>query len=119
MTACPDPGSLRSRMPGRGGLPTAGSIFRLVRGVRKTLPREFMARAVAQTSVGTSNQPIRYGTITTADGRDLAELMVRNGLAMVRGFNVAEEGADKIQKLKELEAEAKAEKRGAWKLSHW
>ena len=90
-----------------------------VKFIRKTLPREFMARAVAQTSVGASNQPIRYGTITTADGRDLAELLVRNGLAMVRGFNVAEEGADKIQKLKELEVEAKAEKRGAWKWSHW
>ncbi|MBP7275592.1 MAG: thermonuclease family protein [Kiritimatiellae bacterium] len=89
-----------------------------VKFVRKTLPREFVARAVDQDTVGTSNQPVRYGTITTADGRDLAELLVQNGFAIIRGFNVAEEGADKIQKLKELELEAKTEKRGAWKLSH-
>jgi endonuclease YncB( thermonuclease family) len=60
-----------------------------------------------------------YAIIVTADGRDLNELLVENGLARIYGTRtVLYDGRDSrayLAKLAELEAKAKLFKRGAWR----
>ncbi len=61
-----------------------------------------------------------YCIILTADGRDLNELLVENGLARIYCTRtVLFDGRDSrayLARLKELEEIAKSEKRGAWRL---
>ncbi len=60
-----------------------------------------------------------YALVYTADGRDLAELLVRNGLARIYGTRTpTPDGRDSRayrRRLKELEAQAKRQQVGAWK----
>jgi endonuclease YncB( thermonuclease family) len=59
-----------------------------------------------------------YAIVVTSDGRDLNELLVSAGLARIYGTRTPlPDGGDSreyLAHLRELEAEAKAAKRGAW-----
>lgn len=59
-----------------------------------------------------------YALVVTADGRDLNELLVSNGLARIYGTRTPlPDGRDSrayLARLRELEGEAKAAKRGGW-----
>ncbi|MEQ1851464.1 MAG: thermonuclease family protein, partial [Chthoniobacteraceae bacterium] len=61
-----------------------------------------------------------YCMITTAEGRDLNELLVENGLARIYGTRTPlPDGRDSRTyraRLAELEKQAKAAKKGAWRL---
>jgi endonuclease YncB( thermonuclease family) len=67
---------------------------------------------------GRSKLPRYYAIVTAAEGRDLAELLVSAGLARIYGTRTPlPDGRDSrayLAHLAELEAEAKAAKRGAW-----
>jgi len=62
-----------------------------------------------------------YCIIITAEGRDLNELLVENGLARIYGVRTTlPDGRDSrkyLAQLAELEAKAKVAKRGAWRFS--
>ena len=47
-------------------------------------------------------------------GQDLGELLVANGLARIHGMGIRGKTWEEVERLKALEAQAKAEKRGAW-----
>ena len=72
-----------------------------------------------QSALGRSALGRNYVIIITADGRDLNELLVENGLARIYGTKTALfDGRDSkkyVARLAELEAKAKAEKRGGWR----
>ena len=59
-----------------------------------------------------------YALVFTADGSDLAELLVRNGLARIYGTRTRlPDGRDSrtfLAHLSELEAQAKTARRGGW-----
>ena len=62
-----------------------------------------------------------YCIILTAEGRDLNELLIENGLARIYGTRTTlYDGRDSrkyLARLAELEAQAKREKRGAWRFT--
>jgi len=86
------------------------------RFTRNALSRPFTITTRWQDALGSTPLGRQYGMVTV-DGRDLAELLVENGLARIHGINVAGIGAEKVAKLKALEAEAKKARRGAWRYS--
>jgi endonuclease YncB( thermonuclease family) len=55
----------------------------------------------------------KYGTVTV-NGQDLAEMLVANGLARIHGVGIGGETREEVARLRALEAQAKAEGRGAW-----
>ena len=55
----------------------------------------------------------KYGIVSVGD-KDLAELLVANGLARIHGMGIGGKTWEEVERLKALEAQAKAEKRGAW-----
>ena len=59
-----------------------------------------------------------YAIVATADGKDLNELLVSNGLARIYGTRTplpdGRDSREYLAHLRELENEAKAAKRGAW-----
>ena len=55
----------------------------------------------------------KYG-IVSVGGQDLAELLVANGLARIHGMGIGGKTWEEVERLKALEAQAMAEKRGAW-----
>jgi endonuclease YncB( thermonuclease family) len=57
----------------------------------------------------------KYGIVSVGD-QDLAELLVANGLARIHGMGIGGQTWEEVERLKGLEAEAKAEGRGAWGL---
>lgn len=65
-----------------------------------------------QNAMGSSKLRREYGLVK-ANGVDLAESLVANGLARIHGVDVANDEKE-IQRLKQLEAQAKAQRRGAW-----
>lgn len=64
----------------------------------------------------------RYAAMVEVGGEDVGELLVREGLARVKGFRaVLPDGTsakEQIAKLKRLEREAKRERKGAWAYSN-
>ena len=74
-----------------------------------------------RSALGRSALGRNYVIIITADGRDLNELLVENGLARIYGTKTALfDGRDSkkyVARLAELEAKAKAEKRGGWRFT--
>ncbi len=62
-----------------------------------------------------------YCVIVTADGRDLNELLVENGLARIYGTRTELfDGGDSrayLARLAQMEAEAKRDRRGAWRFT--
>ena len=57
----------------------------------------------------------KYG-IVSVGGQDLAELLVANGLARIHGMGIGGQTWEEVERLRGLEAKAKAEGRGAWGL---
>ena len=55
----------------------------------------------------------KYGIVSVGD-QDLAEMLVANGLARIHGMGISGKTWDEVERLKVLEAKAKAEGRGAW-----
>ena len=55
----------------------------------------------------------KYGIVSVGD-KDLAEMLVANGLARIHGMGIGGKTWEEVERLKALEAQAKAEKRGAW-----
>ena len=55
----------------------------------------------------------KYGIVSVGD-KDLAELLVVNGLARIHGMGIGGQTWAEVERLKALEAQARAEKRGAW-----
>jgi len=87
---------------------------------KKVLSKPFTVQTRWHKALGRSNQPRWYSQIITADGEDLADELVRNGLARIYGTKtVLPDGRDSktyIIALQALQEEAKAAKAGGWGL---
>jgi len=87
----------------------------------KQLATPFTVYTRWRSALGRSALGRVYCIIITADGRDLNELLVENGLARIYGTRtVLYDGRDSrkyLAKLAELEARAKLFKRGAWRFA--
>ena len=85
----------------------------------KRLTAPFTVWTRWRSALGRSDLGRVYCIIITADGRDLDELLVENGLARIYGTRTAlYDGRDSrkyLARLAELEAKAKLFKRGAWR----
>ena len=57
----------------------------------------------------------KYGIVSVGE-QDLAELLVANGLARIHGMGIGGQTWAEVERLKGLEAKAKAEGKGAWGL---
>jgi endonuclease YncB( thermonuclease family) len=57
----------------------------------------------------------KYGFVGIG-GQDLAELLVANGLARIHGMGIGGQTWEEVERLKGLEAKAKADGKGAWGL---
>ena len=87
----------------------------------KRLAAPFTVYTRWRSALGRSELGRVYCIITTAEGRDLNELLVENGLARIYGTRTPlYDGRDSrayLAKLAELEAKAKLFKRGAWRFA--
>lgn len=85
---------------------------------KNVLSKPFTVRTRWHTALGRSKLPRYYAMVTTADGKDLAELLVSNGLARIYGSRTPlPDGSDSrtyLAKLSAVEAQAKAAHRGGW-----
>jgi endonuclease YncB( thermonuclease family) len=88
--------------------------------VRTLLQRPFVLETVWATAGGSGREP-RYDVLIEVDGRNLAEILVTEGLARVKGVGRAlptgEKSRDYMDRLTALEAEAQAKRIGAWSTS--
>lgn len=84
---------------------------------REQLAKPFSITTRWQNALGNSKLGRQYGAITVS-GQDLGELLVANGLARIHGVSVGGIGKERVDRLKALEAQAKAQRRGAWALTH-
>ena len=89
---------------------------------RKRLEKPFTLHTRWRNALGRSKQARHYAMIITADGKDLAKELVRNGLARIYGTRTVtwdnRLSKSYLAELAELEAEAKREKQGGWALDH-
>ena len=85
--------------------------------VQDKLKEPFTVFTRKASGLGSSKIERFYSFVQTKDG-DLGELLVANGLARVHGTKAAPPGAksstEEIQKLQDLEQQAKQAKRGGW-----
>jgi endonuclease YncB( thermonuclease family) len=86
----------------------------------KQLSKPFTVWTRWRSALGRSALGRVYCIIITAEARDLNELLVENGLARIYGTRTtlfdSRTSAQYLARLAELEAQAKKEKRGAWRL---
>jgi endonuclease YncB( thermonuclease family) len=86
---------------------------------RKVLEKPFTVMTRWHKALGRSKQDRFYCMILTAEGKDLAELLVANGLARVYGTKITlwdgRLSKDYVKKLEAIEAEAKNRAVGGWK----
>lgn len=82
---------------------------------RNALKDGFSVRTRWQGVFGGEKTARKYGIVTVPEG-DLAEMLVANGLARIHGMGIGGKTWEEVERLKVLEAEAKAAKRGAWGL---
>lgn len=80
---------------------------------RKFLRNGFEIRTRWQGVFGNERSTRKYG-IVTAGGRDLAEMLVANGLARIHGMGIGGKTWDEVERLKALEQTARAAGKGAW-----
>ena len=84
----------------------------------RTLAKPFTIHTAFASALGRSPGGRVYAFVTTADGKDLARLLVENGYARAYGTKRTRPdgtGVEEIQKaLQDLEAEAMLEHRGVW-----
>jgi endonuclease YncB( thermonuclease family) len=89
---------------------------------KRALAKPFTTYTRWRRALGRSANWRYYAIIVTADGHDLNELLVSNGLARIYGTRTAlPDGRDSrtyLAHLHELENEARAAKRGAWGKMH-
>ncbi|MEA3208539.1 MAG: hypothetical protein QOE70_1596 [Chthoniobacter sp.] len=85
---------------------------------REVLSKPFTVQTRWHKALGRSKWDRWYCQIVTADGKDLAEELVRNGLARIYGTRtILPDGRDSktyLLNLKTIEDQAKAAKRGGW-----
>src|SRR5205814_10039808 len=85
---------------------------------KRALAKPFTTYTRWRRALGRSSIWRYYAIVVTADGRDLNELLVSNGLARIYGTRTAmRDGRDSrtyLAHLRELETQAKAARRGAW-----
>ena len=84
---------------------------------RQLLMNPFSVKTRWQKALGSSHLQRNYGFVEVAGTNDLAELLVKNGLARIHGVGVAGLTQEELVRLHALEAQAKAEKLGAWGLA--
>ena len=88
---------------------------------RELLARPFTLHTALAAAPGRSGRPRVYGMITLADGRDLAAVLVTEGLARNHGVQRTRpdgrEGEEYARHLDDLELAAAMERRGAWQHS--
>ena len=80
---------------------------------QKVLNDGFDVQTRWQGVFGGANAARQYG-IVMVDGEDLADLLVANGLARIHGTGIGGQTWEKVERLRELEAESKAAGLGAW-----
>jgi endonuclease YncB( thermonuclease family) len=80
---------------------------------RHLMAQPFSVKTRWQRALGSSHLHRTYGFVR-AGGRDLAEVLVENGLARIHGVGVSGLTQTELERLRALEAKAKADKRGAW-----
>ena len=89
---------------------------------RQALSKPFTIYTRWRRALGRSRLLRYYAMIIRADGRDLNELLVSNGLARIYGTRTplpdGRTSREYLAHLAELEAEAKAARRGAWGKAH-
>ena len=83
---------------------------------QKVLNDGFDVQTRWQGVFGGANAARQYG-IVMVDGEDLADLLVANGLARIHGTGIGGQTWEKVERLRELEAESKAAGLGAWGIS--
>lgn len=83
---------------------------------QEALKGGFSIRTRWQGVIGGGERATRKYGIVSVGGQDLAELLVANGLARIHGMGIGGKTWEEVERLKALEAQAKAEKRGAWGL---
>ena len=85
---------------------------------KRALEKPFTVYTRWRRALGRSNSWRYYAMITTADGHDLNELLVSNGLARIYGTRTplpdGRDSREYLAHLQELENEAKEAKVGAW-----
>jgi endonuclease YncB( thermonuclease family) len=85
---------------------------------KQALAKPFTIETRWRLALGRSTLPRYYAIVLTADGHDLNELLVSAGLARIYGTRTPlPDGRDSrtyLAHLAELEAQAKAARRGAW-----
>jgi DNA uptake protein ComE-like DNA-binding protein len=104
------------------GLPAETNVLRYGRAAsaftRKALSKPFTYYTAFVSAMGRSDDTRYYAFIRTADGQDLAELLVRQGLA--RAYGMGRETPAGIPQdeykawMADLEAAAMMQRRGAW-----
>jgi competence protein ComEA len=107
------------------GLPTPADTLRFGRAAadrsRELLARPFTAHTAGTRGLGRSAEPRVYAFVTTADGADLADILVREGLA--RAYGVGRTGPTGVTQdeqrahLADLELSAGLARRGIWAAS--
>jgi competence protein ComEA len=89
--------------------------------VAELLSEPFTLHTAFALAPGRSRKPRIYGMVTTAKGEDLAAILVREGLARVKGFKHkrpdGQSGKEYEELLKDLQLKAAVERRGAWKVT--
>ncbi len=107
------------------GLPTPADTLRFGRAAaertRALLARPFTAHTAGTRGLGRSSEPRVYAFVTTADGEDLAEILVREGLARAYGVGRANPAGvpqeEQRAHLADLELAAGLARRGIWAAS--
>jgi len=93
--------------------------------VAQALQKPFTVHTAGADARGDANFPRVYAFIITAEGKDLAQELVKNGLA--RAFGVTREtyhtpalaGKEYAANLSDLELQAATNKLGIWSLTNW
>ena len=89
--------------------------------VAELLSKPFTLHTSFASALGRSRKPRIYGMITTAQGEDLAAVLVREGLARVHGVEHERpdgvSGVDYEKVLADLALQAAVDRRGAWSVT--
>ncbi len=104
------------------GLPDASTTLKHGRAAREKigawLAQPFVAHTTGAAGLGRSSEPRVYAYVVTADGRDLGELLVEQGLARAHGVGRARwDGVPQPEqraRLADLELAAALARRGVW-----
>lgn len=78
------------------------------------LAKPFSITTRWQDAAGSSSLRRQYGLVSVTAG-DLGEMLVSNGLARIHGADVGGIGKERVERLRQLEEQAKARKSGAWR----